>query len=87
MNVSDGHRYNLETDGDWIADTGRHGNDPSTDPNLQQLSTHDAIAPDGSPLLGSEGHSGYVIADGERSTSEYNMAAVIAGRDDALIHN
>lgn len=85
MNVPDGHLYNLETDGDLIADLGWHGGDPSWDSNLQQLSTHDATAPDGSPLIGSEGHGGYTVADGTLFTSEHNTAAVIAGREDLLI--
>ncbi len=86
MNVPDGHRYNRETDGDYIADSGWHGGDPSVDPGLRQLATHDTTAPDGSALRGSEAHSGYTTADGDLVTSEHNMAAVIAGREDLIIH-
>lgn len=85
MNVPDGHLYNLENDGDIIADTGWHGGDPSWDPNLRQMSTHDATAPDGRHLAASEGHGGYVVADDKRSTAEYNLAAVVAGKNELII--
>jgi hypothetical protein len=83
--VQPGHMYNLEADGDLVADLGDenfgHGRDPSKMP-IPQLSTHDAIAPDGRQLHASHGHSEYTWND---TTSQYNMSVIVAGMNDRII--
>ncbi|KAA5837251.1 alpha/beta hydrolase [Saccharopolyspora hirsuta] len=81
INVPDGHLYNLESDWDPVADFGRFGSDPSNMPGVDDLSTHDAISPDGQHLARSVGHgvdggTGYLDAG---TTSQYNVSTVVGG--------
>ncbi|WP_028851631.1 alpha/beta hydrolase [Thermocrispum municipale] len=85
LKVPAGELYNLRTDGDLIAGSGWYGGSPENYDGVRQLETDDAVTADGERLAGSEGHSGYTEADRRQSTSEYNTAAVITGRDDLLI--
>ncbi|MGI6877103.1 LppA family lipoprotein [Amycolatopsis sp. 3B14] len=85
LQVPSGHAYNLSAEGDPIAhdvpQLGRYGSSPATIPGMQQLSTHEAISPDGQRLVAAHGHSEYteVLADGTESTSVYNIQAIVAG--------
>ena len=84
--VDRGHLYNLEADGDVVADLGDpmiHGADPSSLP-IPQLSTHDAVTPDGRPVHASSGHSEYTHED---TTSQYNMSVIVAGMPDRVVPN
>lgn len=84
LNIPEGHGYNLEADEDPIADLGTytgayHGTDPSDLPGLHQLSTGESTTPDGRPLAASYGHSEYLRAGDKDTTSEWNLANIIAG--------
>ncbi|MFD4196125.1 LppA family lipoprotein [Amycolatopsis thermoflava] len=63
LQVPSGHAYNLSAEGDPIAhdvpQLGRYGSSPATMPGMQQLSTHEAISPDGQRLVAAHGHSEY----------------------------
>lgn len=83
--VPDGKLYDLSAKDDWIADIGLFGGDPDEDPRFTDLQTGEAIGAKGERLHGIEGHVMYTEPDGKMSTSEYNTAAVIAGRDDLAI--
>lgn len=88
-----GHIYNLEADGDTVADVGDisktvlppdqwgwHGRDPGDMPGAQQLSTHEYTAPDGRHFVASTGHNQYLQAgDGKYTTSEWNLANIVGG--------
>lgn len=85
LHVPKDEQYNLRAAGDdLVAGTGWHGGNPEHYEGVRQLGTQETTA-DGEPLAGSEGHSGYTSADQQKSTSEYNTAAVMVGRDDLLI--
>ncbi|WP_165436145.1 alpha/beta hydrolase [Amycolatopsis suaedae] len=87
LKIPQGHAYNLEADGDAVADigkTGRFGSDPGTMSGMQQLSTEGAVTKDGKQVFGVTGHSDYLksIGDGPdkmHSTSLHNMASIVAG--------
>lgn len=93
MQLPEGHAYNLEADGDVVADIGslshgRYGTDPSEMAGMNQLETGAAVTPDGRPLAGSTGHSEYTktMPDGTTdSTSKYNIAAVVSGHAELAI--
>ncbi|MGW1681063.1 alpha/beta hydrolase [Saccharopolyspora sp. NPDC002376] len=82
INVPDGNLYNLESDWDPVADVGRFGSDPSNMPGVDNLSTHDAVSPDGQHLVRSTGHNtgndgtGYLDAG---TTSQYNVGVIVGG--------
>lgn len=89
LQVRDGHVLSLEADKDPVADIGRSGHlgeDPSSMPGMGHGETG-AVPGDRSPtgqdLSGVEGHSGYFTPD---STSQHNMAAVVAGQHDQVVH-
>ncbi|ONI77766.1 hypothetical protein ALI144C_30455 [Actinosynnema sp. ALI-1.44] len=85
IQVAGGHLYNLEADGDLVADLGdplAHGADPSS-LRIPQLSTHEAVTPDGRNLKASEGHSQYTWKD---TTSQYNISVIVGGMNDRVIH-
>jgi alpha/beta hydrolase family protein len=84
LNVPEGQLYNLESRGDPVADFGRFGSDPSNMPGVDNLSTREAVTADGQRLSESAGHntgggSGYLD---KGTTSQYNVAKVVAGRPD-----
>lgn len=66
---------------DFVADSGVFGGDPSNLP-VNHLSADAGRASDGGALSRSHGHSQY-LQNG--STSQYNVAAVVAGRHDLTI--
>lgn len=83
--VPDGKLYDMSAKNDWIADVGLFGGDPSDDPRFTDLETGAAVGADGTPMQGIEGHVRYTEPGGPMSTSEYNTAAIIAGREDVAI--
>ena len=60
---------------------GHFGPNPATNPNFTHLATGPATAPDGRLLEGAHGHSDYprFPNDGGIRTTNYNIAAVLAG--------
>lgn len=89
LKVPDGHVLSLEANKDPVADIGRSGHlgeDPSAMPGMGHGET-EAVpkerSPTGQDLRGVEGHSGYFTPD---STSQHNMATVIAGQYDQVVH-
>ncbi len=74
-----------------LTGAGQFGPNPATNPNFTHLATGPAMVPDGSggtlTLGGAQGHSGYprFMHDGTAHTTNYNIAAVIAGLDDNAI--
>jgi hypothetical protein len=90
LQVPEGHSYNLEADGDAVADipdiAARYGYDLASMPGVNQLSTHEAVDASGRPLLGVTGHGEYAkMENGAASTSLYNMANVVAGMPEYTI--
>lgn len=93
LRAPQGHIYNLEADGDLVADIGDlgagldprdqggwHGRDPAELPGMRQLSTHEYTAPDGRHFEANYDHSHYLDAgDGKYTTSEWNLANIVAG--------
>ncbi|NYE94717.1 uncharacterized protein YukE [Psychromicrobium silvestre] len=78
LRVPDGHSFVLEAKDDPIADLGAFGDDPNQLSGIDDLST--ASSSHGSA---SSGHGQYLQTD---STSQYNIAAVVAGRSDLAVH-
>ncbi|MGI8306863.1 alpha/beta hydrolase [Saccharopolyspora hattusasensis] len=81
VDIPEGHLYNLESAWDPVADFGRFGSDPSNMPGVDNLSTHEAVSPDGQHLVRSIGHgtgggTGYLDAG---TTSQYNVGVVVGG--------
>ena len=66
----------LEADDDPVADLGWFGRDPSAMPEVDRLATEAAQLPDGSAGSAASGHSRYLAS---RTTSQWNVAAVVAG--------
>jgi hypothetical protein len=82
LHVPQGHAYNMQAEGDWlVADAGPvvHGPDVSDVPGITQLSTDAYTTPDGRHFESSHGHSEYNRAGDKNTTSEWNMANIIAG--------
>ncbi|QUH00273.1 hypothetical protein HUO13_05100 [Saccharopolyspora erythraea] len=83
LHMPEGHTYRIEARNDPVADFGRFGGDPTHMEGIQDLSAEEATEPGGGRRLGeSTGHSGYVA---DNSTSQHNMAAVVAGLPDRTV--
>ncbi|MBP2471789.1 hypothetical protein JOF53_000661 [Crossiella equi] len=82
IKVPSGHTYAIEADWDIVADFGRFGSDPSRLDGVRQLSADEAVTPDGQYLDRVTGHTDYMKPN---STSQYNMAVVIAGLADRRV--
>ncbi|CAM00348.1 alpha/beta hydrolase family protein [Saccharopolyspora erythraea NRRL 2338] len=83
LHVPEGHTYRIEARNDPVADFGRFGGDPTHMEGVQDLSAKESTEPDGRQKLSeSTGHNGYVADD---STSQHNMAAVVAGLPDRTV--
>ncbi|MGL4176121.1 MAG: alpha/beta hydrolase [Dermatophilaceae bacterium] len=67
---------------DPVGDLAWFGPDPSTMAGVQHLDTGPATILDGLRLVGVEGHSDYLD---ENTTSQYNLAAIVAGHPEAAI--
>lgn len=90
IRVSDDESYNLASKDDNVPKTGWHGGNPSLDSDVRQLSTQSEVSRDGEHLHATSEHTDYHTADapeGDRkaSSSEYNTAAVIAGKQELII--
>lgn len=74
-----------------LTGAGQFGPNPATNPNFTHLATGPATVPDGSggtlTLGGAQGHSEYprFMDNGQPRTTNYNLAAIIAGLDDNAI--
>lgn len=77
LHIGSGNLYVLEADGDAVADLGYFGPDPNHIPGVTDLSSdpHD-------DMVGSSGHMEYLV---DRSTSQYNIAAVVSGHPDDVV--
>ncbi|WP_243794061.1 alpha/beta hydrolase [Saccharopolyspora gloriosae] len=87
INVPGGWMYNLESTWDPVADIGRFGGDPSKNPQIDQLSTSEAVSPDGQRLKESSGHgtggpTGYLTPG---TTSQYNAGSIAADVPDLAV--
>lgn len=74
LQVPAGHLYALAADHDHVADLPRFGAVPTSINGVKVLSTHPNAE---RHTIGSAGHSEYLV---DSSTSQYNLAAVTAGR-------
>ncbi|TCN56049.1 alpha/beta hydrolase family protein [Rhodococcus sp. SMB37] len=79
LGVAPGSMYLIEADGDFIADTGIFGGDPSHLPGLTHLSSDAGEDVSGVQRTASEGHSSYLVPG---SMSTYNIAVVVADTAD-----
>lgn len=82
LKVPSGQSFYAEAKLDPVGDMPRFGQDPSFLGGMRHLQTGDATSPDGEPLTGVTGHSRYLE---DKSTSQYNLASVVAGRPDQLV--
>ncbi|MET8848551.1 alpha/beta hydrolase [Amycolatopsis sp. NPDC004625] len=86
LKVPQGHAYNITAAGDpvaqWVPETWRYGAAPYAMDGMTQLSADAATGPDGEPLAASHGHSEYTrtTPEGVDSTSNHNIAAIVAGK-------
>lgn len=90
LGLQPGHGYVMRTDNDPIgpiAETGRFGPDPATNPNFHHLSTHEVTTPDGIHRSGSTGHSEYPrLGDNHQlRTAGYNLAVITAGLSELAV--
>lgn len=77
LGLPDGHAFLLEARGDRVADMGAFGADPGWLPGIRHLSTNADHGMDQST-----GHSDYLK---QKTTSEYNIAAVVSGNPDMAV--
>ncbi|MGQ0839226.1 alpha/beta hydrolase [Actinokineospora sp.] len=82
LHIPQDHGYNMAAFDDPVTHVGlteHHGPAPHAIQDMTQLSTKEHIAPDGRRFDASSGHSEYLRAGDDYTTSEWNMANVIAG--------
>ncbi|MEV0701613.1 alpha/beta hydrolase [Saccharopolyspora sp. NPDC050389] len=77
LHVPEGHAYRLEAKDDQVADFSRFGGDPSHMDGFKDLSTEKS-----GEGKGVEGHSDYLDTE---TTSQHNMASVVAGLPDNTV--
>ncbi|MEV5537372.1 alpha/beta hydrolase [Saccharopolyspora shandongensis] len=77
LHVPEGHAYRLEAKNDPVADFARFGGDPSHMDGFKDLSTEKS-----DEGKGVEGHSDYLDTE---TTSQHNMASVVAGLPDNTV--
>lgn len=90
LKVPEGHLYSEWADRDSVPhlNIAHHfGNspypgDPSALQDVQRLSTDTAVGVGGQPLAATHEHGEYLT---DNSTSQYNMAAVVAGKPDLVV--
>ncbi len=80
--VHTGQAFYAEAKWDGVGDLGAFGSDPSALDGMGHLETGGRTAGDGTPLTGISGHSSY-LSDG--STSQYNLAEIVAGHPGEVI--
>ncbi|MEE2034664.1 alpha/beta hydrolase, partial [Rhodococcus chondri] len=76
LGLPSGAAYLVEAAGDYVADAGTFGGDPSFLDGLTRLSTDAGLDAAGNSRTGSTGHSAYLDPG---SMSSYNIAGVVAG--------
>jgi len=84
INVPGGSAYYIEGRNDPVGDLGYFGVDPSHLDGMNHASARETTLPDGRHLTESTGHSAYMV---ENSTSQYNMAVVVGGMPDRVVHD
>ncbi len=77
LRIDSGQRFVLDAKNDFVADAPMFGTDPTVMEGMSVLSTSAS-----GDLGASEGHSDYLTS---RSTSQYNMAAVVSGNSELVI--
>jgi hypothetical protein len=82
LGLAPGHAYVIEAHLDPVADTARFGGDPSQLTGVTMLAATEQSV-DGRLLHASSGHSSYLT---KGTTSQYDMAAVVAGAPQDAIH-
>jgi pimeloyl-ACP methyl ester carboxylesterase len=82
LRVPPEHVAVLEARQDFVADFGSFGGDPNQLDGVTNLSAREETAPDGTTLNESVGHNDYLAP---RTTSQYNIAATVAGLPDLRI--
>lgn len=85
LKVPDGHLFSAMSDQDSVPklDILNHfGVSPYDMPGIDRVDTGTAVSVDGTPLSATHTHSEYLQ---EGSTSQYNMATVVAGRPDLRV--
>ena len=82
--VPAGASWYQEARADPVGDLSRFGTDPSSMAGMGQMWTGDAVGTDGSTLHRVAGHTAYLD---DRSTSQYNLAALVAGHPEDVIRN
>ncbi|WP_020659688.1 alpha/beta hydrolase [Amycolatopsis benzoatilytica] len=86
LQVPQGHLFSAGADQDSVPklDVANHfGVSPYDMPGIDRMSTGDAVTVDGTPVHATHTHGQY-LDDG--STSQYNMAAITAGRPDLRVN-
>lgn len=81
LHVPDGQMFRIEARRDPVADLGNFGIDPTYIDGITGLSAREATL-DGTAYGESTGHSAYLSDD---TTSQHNIAAVIAGAPDRMV--
>jgi Alpha/beta hydrolase len=85
LKVPGGHSFVLENKNDPVADLGRFGGDPTTIEGMRHLSTSEATSVEGRRLEASTGHSSVNEYLRPGTTSQYNIAAQVAGVPDKAV--
>ncbi len=91
LGVPAGHVFVEEAKGDWIADAGAFGADPSALAGVTMLATDARVLPDGTWGQASNGHSAYQDEgepgdpDYRRTTATYNQASIVAGMPERAV--
>jgi hypothetical protein len=82
LHVPPGHLDVIAAPGDPVAASGVYGGRPSSLPGVVDRPAWPATTGDGTPLAGSFGHSAYLVPG---TTSQYEIAATVAGLPDARV--
>jgi len=82
LHVPTGHTAVVEAPWDPVADLGWFGDDPNRLPGVTGLSARAATLPDGTVSAGSVLHGQYLTPG---TTSQYNIAATVAGHPDRRV--
>ena len=82
LHVPTGHTAVVEAPWDPVADLGWFGDDPNRLPGVTGLSARAATLPDGAESAGSVLHGQYLTPG---TTSQYNIAATVAGLPDGRV--
>jgi hypothetical protein len=83
LDIPDGHAFRIEARRDVVADLGSFGIDPSHLDGIDGLSAGESDI-DGERFDESTGHSAYLS---DHTTSQHNIASVVAGAPDRMVHD